>query len=134
MSPKHEKTEELDDADNRYFPRWEVASRVQYNLEDHSSSQEGQTRDISCSGACIKISENIRPRQKVNLTIYLSEVDHVKLAGYVVWLKNSGEDHEIGIDFSDVTAEAQGLILKHAFEIDKNNVVKQWFKGWDGSK
>ena len=115
MPPKNVEIERLDDADNRYFPRWEVASRVRYNLENHPNFFEGQTRDISCSGVCIKISEDIRARQKINLTIYLSEVDRVNLTGHVVWLKNSGEDHEIGINFSDVTAEAQGLTLEHPF-------------------
>ena len=120
-------------SDQRYIPRWISANRATYQFEDDPAIHEGRTKDLNCAGACITSDHHFEKNQKVKLTIYLNDRTPVKVDGRIVWTKFSNKDTEIGIDFSNTSDEAQELILKHAFEIDKNNLIKHWYKGWDGS-
>lgn len=120
------------DADKRYLPRWEVKNRVAYRLDNDRELREGQTRDISCTGACISVNEYLKPNQKVNMTIYLTDGKSINLDGRVIWIKLSEYENEIGIQFENMESKSQELILDHAFELDHNKLVDYWFKGWDG--
>lgn len=119
-------------SDQRYLPRWEVKNRVVYRLNDEARPHEGQSKDLSCTGACIRTKDKLSPNQKVKLTIYLSDETAVQVEGQIVWNKPS-QDHEslVGVMFVNTTQKTQDLILKHAFEIKKDELVKHWFSGWE---
>ena len=117
----------------RYFPRWHVDDRVIFQLDGGREHYDGQTKDLSCAGACIISSERVEPRQKINITVYLSEDTKIKLNGYVLWVGSDQGRVCMGVSFYDTPDAIQDLILQHAFKINKDQVLKQWYKGWDGS-
>ena len=59
MTVKNNSNQKTGNLDNRYFPRWEVNNLVRYQLAQDREMQEGNTKDISCSGACLCIDQNI---------------------------------------------------------------------------
>lgn len=120
-------------SDSRYFPRWEVGEHVLCQLDGEDEAREGKTKDISCAGACIVGDWHIAPHQKVKLTIQLSKGVKVRLNAHILWVRSNTDQREMGVTFYDTSDEAQDLILQHAFKLDKEKVVKQWFKGWEGS-
>jgi len=124
----------LKDDDVRYFPRWEVEDNVSYHLEGESEVHSGKTKDISCAGACIATGgTQIAPHQKVKITIQITDDITVNLNGHILWVKNENGQPLMGVTFYNTPDSAQDTILQHAFEIDREKVLAQWFKGWDGS-
>ncbi len=121
------------DPDSRYFPRWEVDEQVFCQFEGEAEAREGKTRDISCTGACIIGDWQISPHQKIKLTIQLSKKLKISLSAHILWVKAKNNLQEMGVTFYDTPDNVQDSILQHAFELDKEKVIKQWFKGWDGS-
>jgi len=83
------KSKKFNGSDKRYLPRWEVENRVLYRLDNESNPHEGQSKDISCTGACIRTKSKLSPQQKVKLTIYLSEASSIQVEGEIVWNKSS---------------------------------------------
>ncbi|MDP2654520.1 MAG: PilZ domain-containing protein [Candidatus Omnitrophota bacterium] len=118
-------------ADKRYLPRWEVKNRINYQFEDDPRTYEAQSKDISCSGACLYTQGSLPVHQKIKMKIFLADDVAVKLDGQILWSTNAQGKDLAGIIFSDVSQQAQELILKHAFEIKKEDMVKYWFEGWD---
>jgi len=121
------------DHDSRYFPRWKVDEQVFCHLEGEAESREGKTKDISCAGACIIGDWQITPRQKIKLTIQLSNTAKISLNAHILWVKIKSDHQEMGVTFYNTPDDVQGLILQHAFEVNKEKVIKQWYKGWEGS-
>lgn len=118
-------------ADKRYLPRWEVKNRIYYKLENEDKFQEGLSKDLSCSGACLLTKKSLPKNQKVKLTICLENEQKVEVNGEVLWNKAFEGDNLVGIAFYNTSQKAQELILKHAFELKKTDVIKHWFKGWN---
>ncbi len=116
--------------DQRYFPRWEVDSRVIYKIDNDPMARETHTKDLNCSGVCIYVQEAIKPQQRLKLTIYLSGRKSVDVQGLVIWNNPLENQALVGICFSNTSQKAQDLILQHAFEIKKEDLTKHWFKGW----
>ena len=121
------------DPDSRYFPRWEVDEQVLCQLEGESETHKGRTKDISCAGACIIGDWQISPHQKIKITIQLSKTATINLSAHILWVKIHNDQQEMGITFYDTPEDVQDSILQYAFELDKEKVLKQWFKGWVGS-
>ena len=132
MAPKGQETKASEDSDQRYLPRWQVKNRILFQSEDYSSTQEGHTKDLSCTGVCFYTALNLNPRQKVRLTIYLSDQVSVKVNGEVIWVRPAQDLNQVGVIFYGVSQKSQDLILEHAFEIKPNEVSSKWFDGWDG--
>lgn len=116
--------------DRRYFPRWEVNNRIVYQLEKSLATFEGFTKDLSCAGTCVSTLERLKINQRLRLTIYLSKDKKVTVQGNVVWVKPTHECQWAGIDFYNTTYQDQDLILECAFELNKKDLVRYWFKGW----
>lgn len=117
----------------RYFPRWEVNNRVLYRTDGDKELYEGKTKDISCAGARIVGGTQGSPHQKIKMSVQLSEGTTIRLTARILWVKCDVEKPEMGVIFCDISDDIQDSILQHAFEIDKDKVVKQWFKGWNDS-
>lgn len=118
-------------ADKRHLPRWEVATRVLYLLDNEFTAQETLSRNLSCAGICLTASEYIPVNRKIRLKIYLTESTVVLADGQVVWSKSESGHNLAGVKFSDISLKSQELILEHAFEIRRADMVKYWFQGWD---
>jgi c-di-GMP-binding flagellar brake protein YcgR len=128
-------TKEQDGADQRYLPRWAVSNRVLYQLENDEKTHESSSRDISCTGACFTTPSNLPLNQKVIMKIYLSSDTPVKVEGQVIWNKSvNGGENLVGVTFSNTSQAVQDLILKHAFEIKKEDMIKYWFQGWNNKQ
>lgn len=121
------------DPESRYFPRWEVDGHVTCQIDGEMETHEGKAKDISCAGACIVGDWNIAPRQRIKLTIQLSKGAEIRLNAHILWVRSKDDQREMGVTFYGVSDEIQDSILQHAFELDKEKVLKQWFKGWEGS-
>ncbi len=120
-------------SDNRYLPRWEVQNRILYKFNDESKVRECQSKDISCAGACLLTPERLPKNKKIKLTIYLNDDKYIEVQGHIAWTKVQGNEHLVGISFYNTNEKDQELILKYAFEIKKEDVIKHWFKGWNSS-
>ena len=120
--------------DRRYIPRWEVSSKILYQLHDDIDIQEGRTQDLSCVGTCLHSEKDLLANKKVKLTIYLSEDTTIQVDGHILWTKKTPKGNFAGILFKDIKPEMQDLILDYAFEINKDDLVKHWFKGWDTNR
>ena len=121
-----------DQSDFRYFPRWAVNNRITCQRLYDKNKYEGQTSDLSCAGACIRVYENFDDREQVNLTIHFSDRESISLTGKVVWKQRNGLETKVGIDFINVNQITQDTILKYAFEVNREALLKYWFSGWDG--
>jgi hypothetical protein len=118
--------------DQRYLPRWAVSNRVLYQLENDEKTHEGSSKDISCTGACFTTPDNLPLNRTVKMKIFLSEEVTVKVEGKVMWNKSvNGGENLVGIIFHNTSHAVQDLILKHAFEIKKEDMIKYWFQGWN---
>lgn len=117
--------------DQRYFPRWIVAAPVLYKHQTIPQSQNGQIKDLSCSGACVSIGEPLRLNEKIKLTIYLSPAEGIEVSGRVVWQCTSLHENLTGVSFYDTSDAVQSRILQYAFEIDKEKIIQHWFSGWE---
>lgn len=118
------------DADQRYFPRWIVAAPVLYKHQDTAELKNGQTKDLSCAGACVSIDDILALNDKIKLIIRLSPAENIEVSGKIVWQHASINENLTGISFYDTSDAVQGRILQHAFEIDRNEITKHWFSGW----
>ena len=125
----------LSEMEKRYIPRWEVANRILYQIENEKKTHESSSKDLSCTGACFATPENLPLNKKIKMKIYLSEDIAVKVEGQIVWNKpGSANENLVGVTFSNTSQEVQELILKHAFEIKKEDMIKYWFQGWNHKK
>ena len=131
MVDKNQYTGSSKDSDARYFPRWDVDNRLSYCLEGDDQFFEGKTKDISCAGACIISEVHIAPRQKIKISIELSKGNSFQLNAYILWVRMENNQNHMGITFYDTPDEFKDQILNHAFELDKEKVLKHWFKDWN---
>lgn len=126
-------TSQDNESDKRYFPRWSVVNRVLYQKQGHQEALTGNTKDLSCSGACIVINEELPLNEKLKLIIYLSGDSCIKVDGKITWITvNNGQKH-IGITFNEMSQKDQEVLLEHAYEINRDKWTNHWFKGWDGN-
>lgn len=119
------------DSDQRYFPRWDVKNRVLYKLEKDQQPHEGYTKDLHCAGLCLRVDDQLRPKQKLKLTVHLANETTIQAEGTVMWIKDLGDHREAGISFSQLSDLAKNLIFEYAFQVRKKDVIRQWFKGWE---
>ena len=118
-------------ADKRYLPRWQVSNRVLFQLENDKQTHETTSHDISCTGACFASAKPIPVNKKIKIKIYLSSETVVAVEGQTVWSRLEDNQNLVGVIFSNTSQKAQELILKHAFEIKKEDMIKYWFQGWN---
>ena len=125
---------ELSQDDHRYFPRWESSKKVFYQTNHNPVETEGLAIDMSCAGACILSKEPLLPTLKIKLNIFLDEATVVRLAGHIIWVKHALEHNQAGVIFDEVDQKTQDTLLEHAFVLNRDDLVKHWFKGWDGQR
>ena len=133
-NPSKKEIQVRDVMDRRYFPRWAVENRVIYTVESSKTPQEAKTKDLSGAGACLWVKEPLELNQKMKLIIYLSENVTVRLNAQVTWAKQCGNQNYAGVSFYNTSLQAQDLILEHAFDLDREQFVQHFFKGWDVKK
>lgn len=131
MSTQYSNYDTLEDNDMRYFPRWEVNDPVLYHLDGEDETHEGQTKDLSCAGACITGATNVAPHQKIKVIVELSDGVKVKLNAHVLWVKIENNQPQMGVTFYNTPDDVQNQILQHAFEGDQNKFLEQLYKGWE---
>ncbi len=131
MCAQSKNTIKKNNDDQRYFPRWIVTAPVLYKHQTIPQPQNGQTKDLSCSGACVAIREPLCLNEKVKLTIYLSPSEGVEVLGRVIWQHTSLHENLTGISFYDTSDAVQDRILQHAFKVDREKITKHWFSGWE---
>jgi len=131
MSAEYPDYNSFENNDMRYFPRWEVNDPVQYHLDGGKEPCEGQTKDISCAGACITGAGNVSPHQKIKVIVELAEGVKIKLNAHILWVKIENNQPQMGVTFYDTPDDVQNLILQHAFELDREKFLKQLYKGWE---
>lgn len=120
------------DSDHRYFPRWNASNLIFYTSEDNPQSREGYTKDLSCAGASIYVREPLSRSQKLKITIQLSPRINIDVQATVLWQKKDESPHLTGVAFFETSDTTQDLILRYAFEIDRERLIRHWFYGWEG--
>lgn len=131
MLPNHQKIQQGEQrSDQRHFPRWEISNCVLYRLENETRPRLGNTKDLNCAGARIASQEDISTNQRIQVTLYLTEKITVDLDAHIVWANKVNEETQFGISFIDAPGDAEELIFQHAFEMNKEKIVHDWFKDW----
>jgi hypothetical protein len=118
------------DDEKRYLPRWKVRNRVKFALTDGGDIDECETFDLSCSGACLRLSRSLIPGQNLRMKIFLDNESAVDVNGHVVWNRIAQEGRYAGVVFDRAPLDVHETILNYAFEVDSEDVVKHWFSGW----
>ena len=118
--------------DQRYFPRWESNKKVSYQTNHGPDEKEALALDMSFAGACILSEEPLLPTLKIKLNIFLDQATVVRLSGHIVWVRHALAHNQAGIVFDEVDQKTQDMILDHAFDINRDDLVKHWYKGWGG--
>jgi len=121
------------EADLRYLPRWEVSNRVMYRTDGENDFHEGRTKDINCAGACIVGNTPVAPQHNIEMTVQLSPKTTIRLNARILWAKFGANETQMGVTFYGASEETQDSIFQHAFELDRDKFLKQWYKGWDNS-
>ena len=101
--------------DKRYFPRWKVNKRVEYEKE--RMTFRSYTKDLSLDGASIVVFSNTSLSHLVQLKIHLTDKDILEIQGRVIWNKPESAFQLFGITFQKPSEKAQALMLTHAFEL-----------------
>ena len=84
MTLKEQETSQADGSEQRYLPRWQFKNRIIFHSEDYTQPQEGQAKDLSCSGVSFNTPINLNPHQKIKMTIHLSDFDYQCLTFYII--------------------------------------------------
>ena len=134
-SPNNQGRSEFNSAENRYFPRWDVEDKIEYFLDSTTHAYHGLTKNLSCNGACLWLSDDLYINEKISLRIHLSEDDIARVHSRVSWVVKMPDGSNVaGVKFYDVTTRAQELILKHAFTVKKDQFIQNFFSGWNNTK
>ena len=122
-------------AERRNFPRWAMVSRIFYQMGNDTTIHESQSVNISATGICFTTPELMPENIRIKMKIFLSDEAVIPVSGQIIWSKSENGDgrpsHQAAIRFSDISPRAQELILEHAFEVKKQDMVKYWFQGWE---
>ena len=119
----------LGDRDRRYLPRWEVDNKIRYQKENDAPYQECRSKDINCSGACMRTSEDIPLNQALNLTIYLADgIEPIYVHGHTRWRVVRDNESLVGIQFDRINDKTSDRIFQYAFEYKREELMKRWFK------
>mgnify|MGYP003344144287 CR=1 FL=1 len=116
--------------DRRYFPRWELHSRLLYRKKNDIVYRECQTKDLNCDGVCFTSKDDIPLHQEIVLTIYLTDDIAIHLRGKTLWNRRTKSGHLVGVHFNSVSKKAHDLLLEFAFDNDQQDSNKHWFEGW----
>lgn len=118
--------------ERRGLPRWKLDKEVIYRVSHQPNEKTARTIDLSCRGACILSSEPLLPTQRIDLSIIIDKLNVARMSGHVAWIRHFPQKNEAGICFDDIDEDTQHMILEHAFNCRKEDVVNYWFSGWDG--
>ncbi len=130
-SPQSHKAALVNNSDRRYLPRWEASNKISYRKENDIVYRDCLSKDINCTGACLRASEELPVHQNLKLTIQLAEnIDPIQVQGRVVWQQGHDADYCVGIQFDRVSDKASELIFRYAFEFKHDDMMKNWFKGF----
>ena len=117
--------------DRRYFPRWEVENKIVYCEENNPIEYECLSKDIHCSGLCLKSDRDIPLSTHLNLKISLTnDIDPVMAAGHVVWTLKSASSNLVGVQFDRIGGKSKETIFDYAFEYKHDQLMNLWFSGW----
>jgi len=134
VNPRFQKKITAGKTDHRYLPRWETDESVYYRIEGELGSRLGHMKNISCAGASLSIDRIIKPHKVVKLRINFNDGSPVIVDGTVLWIKNTKGGMQIGIKFHSMSNKTQETILSQAFELNKEKLLKHWYKGWEGQR
>ena len=88
--------------ENRQYPRYLFKHAVKYQIGEYSITDGSLSRDLSCGGICLTVSQFVGVKEPV--LIYLQRHDEagvIALKGKVAWVKMlaDSEQYQIGIKF-----------------------------------
>lgn len=119
-----EKMENKYNKTNRRKAHRVYASFVEYcHVEDkHSKRVQAFTENISTSGICILINEDIKIGSFLFITIYLMDGnDAIETKGKVIWVRPStflnlkdSKHYDAGINFVEITKEGQDRLIHYS--------------------
>jgi c-di-GMP-binding flagellar brake protein YcgR len=117
--------------EKRHCPRWAVVSRIFYQLNGDTTIHESQSVNISATGICFTTPELLSENTRIKMNIFISGERVLPVGGQVIWSKSENGRHQAAIRFSDISSRSQEMILEHAFEMKKEDMVNYWFQGWN---
>jgi len=108
-------------SDKRYFPRWEVNRRGEFQ-EEKGISFLSFTKDLSMEGASIIALGNPGICNPIRIRIHLEDKASFEAQGRIVWSKSEPTHKLFGIVFDKLSKKASQLIMHHAFELGNDHV------------
>ncbi len=123
LKDKHTKSQlslrahQTDLQDRRYLPRWQVDTKILIRKERDFLAYPCHSKDMNCSGVCVKTEKDFDINQKLFLTIYLMQAgEPIQACGRTIWKVFEDSHYSLGVYFERIAKSAQDLILNHAFE------------------
>ena len=77
------------------------------------------------------IADQVSVNEEIKVTLYLTETETIALDAKVAWIRTRGNEIHAGVVFIDIPQEAQDTLIDYAFTVQPDQVVKNWFKGWE---
>ncbi len=114
QNKKYTKGKRRPPQEQRYFPRWEIDSPASYRHNDMIF--ETHVKDLTLSGACVYVDEELHPGEEIDLQIALVPGHQFQAHGTVLWKQSSDKHMYAGVAFEKIPQKTQNLILEHAFE------------------
>ena len=133
-NPHHQQTKDVTEKnlgfpDRRYLPRWEVHNKIFFKAEDATIPHECFSKDINSIGACIVTDQPLDLNKRLQLKIFLADdIRPIEALGRPIWNLGKENQHMVGIRFERITAEAKDLIFQYAFEYQRDDLMKHWYK------
>lgn len=111
--------------ERREFPRLNILTDVIYTkLAVQDKEKLSLTKNISQSGICIIIYEQLKDSDILDLRIYLpDDKTPIEAVGRVVWIKgfiigdiSKGKRYDAGVEFIKISAKDKDKISKYVFK------------------
>jgi hypothetical protein len=99
--------------EKRRYPRVNVTILIKFKSHSEDKLREGESKDISEGGICIKSKTEYSPGDIVNLQLFLGDT-LVCVEGRIVWKKHTRKGKfELGIEYIKVNKTDIDIIKKY---------------------
>jgi len=115
--------------EKRKFIRFQAPFCVQYSVEGMAQEFSGVIKDISMGGVrlILDTASNVAPNSAAGLSIMFPD-ETFKVAGKVVWSKDSGEMKEVGFCFGASTEAGRERAHQHILKHFKEQMTRGWWQ------
>jgi len=114
--------------DKRKFIRLGVSLKGKLEIDEGWKKTDSAVQIVDCSreGIRIRVPQKVLLKASTfKLEFYLSaERQPIVVQGIVRWIKNVGQDYEIGMKFDKIAPEKKSELLEYAYQVWRKNIKR----------